>query len=66
VRASGRQRERSARRDPEQTPVRVEDVEEREQVELVGAAAVEEDEESFGLARRRANPVRELRRSRGP
>ena len=53
VRASGRQRERPARRDAEQPPLGVERVEERVEVVLVGAAAVQEDERSLRLARSR-------------
>jgi hypothetical protein len=66
VRAARRQRERPARRDAEQPPLRIEDVEEREQVELVGAAAVEEDEQALRLAGGRPEAVLELRRSRAP
>ena len=66
VRAPGRERQRAAWRDAEQPALRIEDVEEVEEVELVGAAAVEEDEQPVWLARRRPEPVRELRRSRGP
>jgi hypothetical protein len=50
VRAARRERERPARRDSEQPALRVEDVEEVEEVELVGAAAVEEDEQALRLA----------------
>ena len=53
VRAARRQRERSARRDPEQPPLRVEHVEQRKEVVLVGAAAVEQGEEALGLSARR-------------
>ena len=55
VRASGRKRERPARREPEQTPLGIERVEEREEVALVGAAAVEENERPLRLARRVAD-----------
>ena len=44
MRASGREVERTARRDAEQPSLRVEHVEQREEVVLVGAAPVEEDE----------------------
>jgi len=50
VRAARRERKRPARRDSEQPALRVEDVEEVEEVELVGAAAVEEDEQALRLA----------------
>ena len=45
---------------PEQPPLRVELVEQPEQVVLVGPAAVVEDERALGLARRLAQPVDEL------
>ena len=54
VRAARRQGQRPARRVAVQPPLRVERVEQREQVVLVGAAAVEEDERALGLAGRRA------------
>ena len=50
VRAARRQRERAARRDAEQPPLRIERVEERVEVVLVGAAPVQEDERSLRLA----------------
>jgi hypothetical protein len=49
--------ERAARRHPEQPPLRVEEIEEREEVALVGAAAVEEDEQALRVAGRRAHEV---------
>ena len=48
--AAGREREGRPRRGAEQAPLRVELVEQREQVVLVGAAAVEEDERPLGIA----------------
>src|SRR5262249_20780268 len=48
VRAAGRQRERPARRGADQPPLRIEGVEQREEVELVRAAPVEEDERPLG------------------
>ena len=53
VRTARRQRERAARRDPEQAALRVEHVQQRDEVVLVGAAAVEEDERALRLAGRR-------------
>ena len=52
VRAARRQRERSARRHAEKTAIGVEQVENGEQVALVGPAAVEEDERAGRLAGR--------------
>ena len=49
-----RQRQRRARRGDVQPPLRVEHVGEAEQVVLVGAAAVVQDEQAGGVARRRA------------
>ena len=54
VRAARRQRQRAARGRPEQAPLGVEHVKEREQVPLVGAAPVKEDERSLGVRRGRA------------
>ena len=51
VRPARRERERTARRDPEQTPPGVEGVQQREQVVLVRAASVEEDERTLRVAR---------------
>ena len=48
MRAAWWQVERPARRHPEQATLGIEHVEEREQVALVGSAAVEEDEKPFG------------------
>ena len=48
--AAGREREGRPRRGAEQAPLRVELVEQREQVVLVGGAAVEEDERAFWVA----------------
>ena len=60
VGAARRQRQRASRRDPEQTPLRVERVEKGVEIVLIGAAAVEEDERTLRLARRR--PVDESER----
>ena len=58
VRAAGRQRERRARRVAVQALPRIERVEQREEVVLVGAAAVQEDESALRLADRRALAAR--------
>jgi hypothetical protein len=50
VRAARRQRERPARRDAYEAPLRVERVEQRKEIVLVGAATVEEDERALGVA----------------
>ena len=50
VRPARRQRQRPARGGAEQAPLGVEHVEQREQVVLVGAAAVEQDERALGVA----------------
>ena len=50
VRAARRQRQRRARAEAVEAALGVERVEQRHQVELVGAAAVEEDERALGLA----------------
>ena len=52
MRAPGRQPQRSARRHPEQPALGIEHIEEREEVALVGSAAVEEDEQPLGVTRR--------------
>lgn len=67
MRAAGRQGERPARGDAEQPPLRVERVEERVEVALVRAPAVEEDERGRttfwrlrgGLADERVDHVRD-------
>ena len=51
VRAAGRQRERPARAVAVQPALRVERVEEPEEVVLARAAAVDEDERALGFAR---------------
>ncbi len=53
VRATGRKGEWPARRRPDQPSLGVEGGEEREEIELVGAAAVEEDERALRVARGR-------------
>ena len=63
VPSAGREAVRAARRDPEQPPVRVEQVEERIQVVLVGPAPVEQHERARRSPRRLA-PVRCERRIR--
>ena len=60
VRAAGRQAQRPARRDPDEAPLRVEHVEERHEIVLVGPAPVEEDERALGLARRLAHEGRQV------
>ena len=57
VRAARRKVERAARSHAEQPALGIEHVEERKEVALVGAAAVEEDEQPFGLARGRARQM---------
>jgi hypothetical protein len=59
MRSAGRQRERRARGDDEQAPLRVEHVRQREQVVLVGAAAVQEDEQTLRLGGGRPGAVDE-------
>ena len=59
VRAAGRQVEWPARGDAEHSPFGVEQVEQREEVALVGSAAVEEDEQPFWVASRRSCQVAE-------
>ena len=54
VRSARRERERSARRDAEQPALRVERVQQRVQVVLVGAAPVQQHERAGRLAGRRA------------
>ena len=63
VRAARRQRERAARRDAEQPPSRVERVEERVEVVLVGPAAVQERRAPRRRRRRGALEVTELARA---
>jgi hypothetical protein len=50
VRSARRQGERAARGGAEQAPLRVEHVEEREQIVFVSAAPVEEHERALGVA----------------
>ena len=66
MRAARRQPERSPRRHPEKAALGIEHVEEREEVALVGSAAVEEDKQPLGVThgaradgsvRRRARPA---------
>src|SRR5207248_161700 len=64
VRAARRQRERRPRRVAGEATLGVERVEEREEVVLVGAAAVEEDERSLRLPRGGALEVPELAHER--
>ena len=66
MRTARRQRERAARAVSVEAALRVEDVEQREEIVLVGAAAVEEDERAGGLAVGRPLGDRhEATRSRG-
>jgi hypothetical protein len=57
VGAAGRQGERPARRDAQQPPLGIELVEQREQVVLGGAAAVEEDKSALGVGGGRTDAV---------
>ena len=65
VRAAGRQRQRPARAVAVEPPLRVERVEQRQQVVLVRAAAVEEDERAVA-ARRPPRAARRTSHPRGP
>ena len=62
VRASRRQRERPARRHADEASLRVERVEQREEVVLVGAASVEEDQCPVRLSLGGAGSIREAQR----
>ena len=53
VGAAGRKRERSPGGDAVQAALGIERIQQREEVVLVGASPVEEDERAFGLAGRR-------------
>ena len=66
VRAAGRKVERAARGHAEHSSLGVEQIEQREEVALVGAAAVEEDEQPFWLASRRSCQVAERVRGHVP
>jgi hypothetical protein len=57
VRPARRKRQRTARRCPEEAPVGVEDVEQREEVVLVGAAAVQEDQRALWLGAGRTDAL---------
>ena len=57
VRAAGRERERPARRGADEPPLRVEHVEEREEIVLVGAAAMQQHERAVRLSGGRADEV---------
>ena len=59
MRSAGRQRERPARRHAQQAALRIERVEQRVQVVLVGAASVQQHERARRLAGRRALAVGE-------
>ena len=65
VRAARRQRQRAARAVAVKPALRVEHVEQREEIVLVGAAPVEEHERALGLAERPAARGRSLRALRG-
>ena len=54
VGAARGQRQRGARGRADEATLRVEGIEQRVEVVLVGAPAVEQDERAFGLTRRRA------------
>jgi DNA-binding MarR family transcriptional regulator len=66
VPAAGREPQRRPDRDPPQAATRVEHVEEAEQVVLVGAATVQEDDGALGVARRRALEVDETSHWQAP
>ncbi len=57
MRAARRQPERSPRRHPEKAALGIEHVEEREEVALVGSAAVEEDKQPLGVTHGRARQM---------
>jgi hypothetical protein len=57
VRSARRQRQRPPGGGAEQAPIGIEQVEQREEVVLVGAAAVEEDERAVGVPVRGADAV---------
>ena len=57
VRTAGRQRERRARGDAEEPSPRIEGVHQRNEVVLVGAAAVQEDKRARRVTGRRAQAV---------
>ena len=59
MRTTGRQRERTARCDTEQPPLRIEQVEQREQVVLARAATVQEHQRARRVARGRPREVHE-------
>jgi len=61
VAAARRQVVRASRRHAQQAPLRVEQVEQREEIMLVGAAAVEQDEGALGLPGGLSDAVGELR-----
>jgi hypothetical protein len=50
VRSARGQRQRRSRGDSDEPPVRIEEVQQREQIVLARSAAVEEDESAFGLS----------------
>jgi hypothetical protein len=60
VGAARRQRQWTSRRDPGQPALRVDQVQQRKEVVLARAAAVEEDERTIRLARRRAHAMGQL------
>ena len=66
MRAARRQRQRAARRVPVQATVGIERIEEREQVVLVGAAAVEQDERALRLLGGRTLPHLQAQASTSP
>ena len=63
VSAAGRERQRAPRRRRDEAPLGVEEVEQRIEVVLVGAASVEEDERALGFSRRGAKPGLEAHRA---
>ena len=66
VRAAGRKVQWAARRHAEHSSLGVEQIEQREEVALVGAAAVEEDEQPFRVGGRRSGQVAERVRGHVP
>jgi len=66
VRSSRRKMERPARRDTQKASWRVEQVEQGEEIPLVGTAPVEEHEEAVRLPRRGSTQVRERVRGHAP
>ena len=62
VRAAGWECQRASREEPDQALLRVEEVEEGQEVELVGAASVEQDESAGRLTSRRSGAMHDRAR----